>query len=87
MATRNSMAIRAKMRPLLNEERIEQTSQFMQHFSKKQEDYSRRLNKRKSFSKRITQSFTIDPEAVAKKAEKGTRFENLPSNRYLKMEQ
>ena len=27
--SRNSMAIRAKLRPLLNEERIEQTNQFM----------------------------------------------------------
>lgn len=30
--TRNSMAIRAKLRPLLNEERIEQTNQFMNEF-------------------------------------------------------
>ena len=29
IVTRNSMAIRAKLRPLLNEERIEQTNQFM----------------------------------------------------------
>ena len=35
MATRNSMAIRANLRPLLAEERIEQTNKFMKDFSEK----------------------------------------------------
>ena len=50
---RNSMAIRAKLRPLLNEERIEQTSVFMQEFGLMREDHTKKLNKRKSMSKRV----------------------------------
>ena len=79
--TRNSMAIRAKLRPLLNEERIEQTNQFMNEFNILQADYAKKQNKRKSFSKRITQSFAVDPAEVQRRFEKGTRAENLPGNR------
>ena len=80
------MAIRAKLRPLLNEERIEQTHAFMQEFNVMREDHTKRLNKRKSMSKRVGQSFTVDSDAVQKRIERGTRNENLPSNRYLKVQ-
>lgn len=63
-SVRNSMAIRAKLRPLLNDERIEQTSVFMQEFGVLREDHAKKLNKRKSMSKRVNQSFTVDTDAV-----------------------
>ena len=52
----------------------------------RRDDHAKRLNKRKSMSKRVNESFTVDTVTVQKRIEKGTRNENLPSNRYLKVQ-
>ena len=55
--TRNSMAIRAKLRPLLNEERIQQTDRLMKELEGSKISVAKVLNKRKSMSKRVVNSF------------------------------
>lgn len=85
VSARNSMAIRAKLRPLLNEERVEQTTVFMEEQKKMREAQAKRLNRRKSMSKRVNQSFSVDTAAVQRKIERGSCAENLPSNRFMKV--
>ena len=80
-SVRNSMAIRASLKPLLNSERIAEAETFMKNLSTTQENSTRRVNKRKSFSKRVTQSFKVNLQEVQESVNRLTRDENLPSNR------
>lgn len=56
----------------------------MKDFTASQQKSKRIVNKRKSFSKRITESFQVDHNEVQEMVNKGTREENLPSNRLFK---
>ena len=69
------------MKPMLNRERIEQTDKFMEDFKQNQERSTIQINRRKSFSKRVTESFTVDLSEVQESVNRLTRDENLPSNR------
>ena len=84
MSSRNSIAIKAKLKPLLYEERVDKTSTLLENLSNFEEGYKKTINRRKSMSKRVTQSFTVDNEMVQRKVVGKTHEENLPSNRYLK---
>ena len=77
------MMIRAKLRPLLNEERVEQTENMLSNYAKFTENHQKVLNRRKSLTKRVSESFTVNHDEVRQKINEKTKEQNLPSNRYL----
>ena len=83
--TRGSIsAIRAKLKPLTNQERIEQSEILIQDVAKQQKDFTKRLNSKKSFSNRVVKSFKVDATEVKNNIQEHTDTPNLPSNTYAK---
>ena len=70
------MAIRAKLKPLTNEERIQQSNTFLKNFSERQDKYANRVNRRRSLTKLVMNSFSVDANEVHKDVVKHTQIGN-----------